>query len=82
MIEALGGTLAPIARSEKPQLSPWHATSFTKKERAISRLRLAIAVAAPHATATGSDFFAFFAGLLSGSDVPRSENKPAKINCR
>jgi hypothetical protein len=39
MIEALGGTLAPIARSEKPQLSPWHATSFIKNVLRCSGFR-------------------------------------------
>jgi hypothetical protein len=40
VIEAVAGTLAPLAGGEKPQLFPWLAVSLIKKRRCISELRL------------------------------------------
>jgi hypothetical protein len=52
------------------------------QQRAVSRLGLAIALAALHATAARGHYFLVFTKFLSESNVPRSGNALAKINYR
>jgi len=58
------------------------ATSFTKKKRGMSRLGLAIALAALHATVAGRFYYFVFATFLSELNVPRGGNSFAEINYR
>jgi hypothetical protein len=48
VIKALGRTLAPFVKPEKPQVSPWLAASFISKGPYIGGLTAAIVVTALH----------------------------------
>jgi hypothetical protein len=52
------------------------------QQRAVSRLGLAIALAAPHATDAGRRYIPVFAIFLSESSVSGSGDALAKINYR
>jgi hypothetical protein len=75
----MAATLAPFARSEKPQLSPRHAASFSKKARSISAFQKKLRTEEIGKTTPGGDVVLQFAPI--SIDLPQRMGAARRASC-
>jgi hypothetical protein len=84
--KAMAATLAPFARSEKPQLSPRHAASFSKKARSISAFQKKLRTGEIGKTTPGGAVVLLFAPVsvdlpqrMGAARRPRARKKSDRV---